>query len=52
MFVDWMDDLELSISSLKQESLSTPEYRKTLEKFQVYKKFPLFSNAFFGKHRK
>lgn len=40
-FVDWMDHLEVSISELKQESLSTPEYRRTLEQFQVSNLFIL-----------
>jgi hypothetical protein len=34
-FIEWMDGLELTIQQLKEESASTPEYRQTLESFQV-----------------
>jgi len=30
-----MDELELTIQELKQETTSTPDYRQTVEKLQV-----------------
>jgi len=34
-FSEWMDDVELAIRELTEESASAPEYHQTLEKFQV-----------------
>jgi len=32
---DWMDEVELTIQDLKEESSSTVDYRQALDRFQV-----------------
>jgi len=42
-FNDWMAGVENTVADLEKESLSTKEYKDTLEKFQVIIIFSVFS---------